>query len=236
MGNSSDRTDTGFYHGGSRRLQDQFDTRRVADRLHEVQVHTTFTSEDRALVERARMFFLATANAQGEPECSHKGGLPGFVRVVDDRTLAFPDYNGNGMYRSLGNVLVNPKVGMLFIDFEHPHRLRINGEATLCDTDPLLAEFEGAQLIVRVRATRIFPNCPRYIHKMRLIEHSVYVPRAHYTPPVPVWKQWEEFREVLPRSEPIPPRSLRTYVRMLEQRCSPFRFALRAFRRARMRI
>jgi uncharacterized protein len=236
MGNSSDRTDTGFYHGGSRRLQDQFDTRRVADRLHEVQVHTTFTSEDRALVERARMFFLATANAQGEPECSHKGGLPGFVRVVDDRTLAFPDYNGNGMYRSLGNVLVNPKVGMLFIDFEHPHRLRINGEATLCDTDPLLAEFEGAQLIVRVRATRIFPNCPRYIHKMRLIEHSVYVPRANYTPPVPAGKQWEEFREVLPRSEAIPPRSLRTYVRMLEQRSGLFHFLLSALRRTRMRI
>jgi len=237
VGNKSDRTtDTGFYHGGSRRLQDQFDTRRVADRLDEVQVHTRFTPEDRALVERARMFFLATANDQGEPECSYKGGLPGFVRVVDDRTLAFPDYNGNGMYRSLGNVLVNPRVGLLFIDFEHPQRLRINGEATLHDTDPLLAEFEGAQLIVRVRATRIFPNCPRYIHEMRLVKHSVYVPRPHHTPPVPVWKQWEEFREVLPRSEAVPPRSLRTYVRMLEQRSGPFRFLLQALRRARMRM
>jgi uncharacterized protein len=233
---SARATDTGFYHEGSRRLQDQFDTRRVADRLDEVQVHTRFTPEDRALIERARMFFLATANDQGEPECSYKGGLPGFVRVVDDRTLAFPDYNGNGMYRSLGNVLVNPRVGLLFIDFEHPQRLRINGEATLHDTDPLLAEFEGAQLIVRVRATRIFPNCPRYIHEMRLVKHSVYVPRPHHTPPVPVWKQWEEFREVLPRSEAVPPRSLRTYVRMLEQRSGPFRFLLQALRRARMRM
>ena len=137
-----------------------------------------FTPEDRALIERARMFFLATANAQGQPDCSYKGGLPGFVRVVDDRTLAFPDYNGNGMYRSLGNVLVNPRVGLLFIDFEHPQRLRINGEATVHDTDPLLAEFEGAQLIVRVRATRIFPNCPRYVHEMRLVKHSVYAPCA----------------------------------------------------------
>lgn len=226
-------TDTGFYHDGARRLQDQFDSRRLADRLEEVQVHTVFTPEDRALIERARMFFLATADAQGQPDCSHKGGLPEFVRVVDEHTLAFPDYNGNGMYRSLGNLLVNPKVGLLFVDFEHPQRLRINGEATVHDTDPLLAEFEGAQLIIRVRATRIFPNCPRYVHEMRLVKHSVYAPCKHHTPPVPVWKQWEEFRGVLPRSEPIPPRSLRTYVRLLEQRSRVFRFFLRVLRRAR---
>jgi hypothetical protein len=182
------------------------------------------------------MFFLATADVQGQPDCSYKGGLPGFVRVVDDCTLAFPDYNGNGMYRSLGNVLVNPRVGLLFIDFEHPQRLRINGEATLHTTDPLLVEFEGAQLIVRVRATRIFPNCPRYVHEMRLVKHSVYVPCKHHTPPVPVWKQWEEFRGVLPRSEAIPPRSLRTYARMLEQRSRLFRFFFRALRRAREAI
>ena len=121
MNNNLDRpTDAGFYHDGSRRLQDQFDTRRVADRLHEVQVHSVFVPEDRALIESARMFFLATADAQGRPDCSYKGGLPGFVRIVDERTLAFPDYNGNGMYRSLGNVLLNRSVALLFIDFERP--------------------------------------------------------------------------------------------------------------------
>ena len=121
MKNNVDRTtDTGFYHDGSRRLQDQFDTRRVADRLDEVQVRSVFAPEDRVLIESARMFFLATADAQGRPDCSYKGGLPGFVRVVDERTLAFPDYNGNGMYRSLGNVLVNQSVALLFIDFERP--------------------------------------------------------------------------------------------------------------------
>ena len=162
-----------------------------------------------------------------------QGGLPGFVRIVDERTLAFPDYNGNGMYRSLGNVLVNQSVALLFIDFERPQRLRVLGQASLHHTDPLLAEFPGAQLIVRVRATRIFPNCPRYVHEMRLVKHSVYVPRQHHTPPVPVWKQWEEFRGVLPRSEPIPPRSLRTYLRLLEQRSRLFRIFLRVARRAR---
>jgi predicted pyridoxine 5'-phosphate oxidase superfamily flavin-nucleotide-binding protein len=232
MENSLDGTHyTDFYHDGSRRLQDQFDTRRLADRLDEVQVHTAFTPQERGLIERARMFFLATANAQGQPDCSYRGGLPGFVRVVDDRTLAFPDSNGNGMYRSLGNVLVNPRVGLLFIDFEHPQRLRINGEATLHTTDPLLVEFEGAQLIVRLRATRIFPNCPRYVHEMRLVKASIYVACKHHTPPVPVWIQWEEFRGVLPRAEAIPPRSLRTYVRLLEQRSRLFRLFLRAVRR-----
>jgi hypothetical protein len=137
------------------------------------------------------------------------------------------------MYRSLGNVLVNQSVALLFIDFERPQRLRVLGEATLHDTDPLLGEFVGAQLIVRVRATRIFPNCPRYIHEMRLVKHSVYVPTQHHTPPVPVWKQWEEFRGVLPRSEAIPPRSLRTYIRLLEQRSRLFRIFLRVARRAR---
>src|SRR4029434_10903533 len=111
MNNNLDRTnDAGFYHDGSRRLQDQFDTRRVGDRLNEVQVHSVFFPEDRALIESARMFFLATADALGKPDCSYKGGLPGFVRIVDERTLAFPDYNGNGMYRSLGNVLLNRNV------------------------------------------------------------------------------------------------------------------------------
>ena len=144
------------------------------------------------------MFFLATADADGWPDCSYKGGQPGFVRVVDDNTLAFPSYDGNGMFRSLGNVLMNPKVGMLFVDFERPNRMRINGVASLHDDDELLSSFEGAQLIVRVRAERIFPNCPRYIHKMQVVEQSVYSPRPGHVPPVPEWKQMDVFRDYLP--------------------------------------
>ena len=120
------------------------------------------------------------------------------MRVVDENTLAFPSYDGNGMFRSLGNVLVNPKVGMLFVDFERPNRMRINGVASLHDGDELLSSFEGAQLIVRVRAERIFPNCPRYIHKVHVIEHSVYSPRPGHVPPVPEWKQMDVFRDYLP--------------------------------------
>jgi predicted pyridoxine 5'-phosphate oxidase superfamily flavin-nucleotide-binding protein len=187
-----------LYHDGSRQLQDRFDTRRLADRLVEVVAHDTYTDADRVFIGSRPLFFLATADADGRPDCSYKGGLPGFVRVLDDRTVAFPSYDGNGMFKSLGNILVNPYVGMLFIDFESPRRLRVNGRASVHHDDPLLAEFAGAQLIVRVAAQAIFPNCPRYIHKMQVVEHSVYAPREGHTPPVPQWKERPEFREVLP--------------------------------------
>ncbi|MGB7541934.1 MAG: pyridoxamine 5'-phosphate oxidase family protein [Burkholderiales bacterium] len=190
--------DIPMYHEGSRRLQDRFDTRRLADRLVEVLARTAFTDDDRAFIENRPLFFLATADAEGRPECSYKGGLPGFVRVVDPQTLAFPSYDGNGMFKSLGNLSVNPHVGMLFIDFESPKRLRVNGQASMNEGDPLLSEFTGAQLIVRVRAEAIFPNCPRYIHKMQMIESSSYAPCEGHTPPVPKWKQFPEFRDVLP--------------------------------------
>lgn len=193
-----------LYHDGSRALQDRFDSRRIADRLEQVTLHTTITAHDRAFIERCAMFFLATADAEGWPDCSYKGGLPGFVRAVDEQTLAFPDYDGNGMFRSLGNILVNPHVGLLFIDFESPNRLRVNGTATLHHDDPLLAEYPGAQLVARVRVERIFPNCPRYIHKMRLVTHSVYAPRLDYVPPEPDWKRMEEFRDALPRRGAAP--------------------------------
>ena len=153
---------------------------------------------------------FATADAEGRPDCSFKGGPPGFAQVVAPDLLIFPDYDGNGMFKSLGNLLVNPNVGSLFIDFESPKRLRVNGEASVHSDDPLLAEFVGAQLMVRVRAKAIFPNCPRYIHKMQIVEQSVYAPCEGHTPPVPKWKQFPEFRDVLPPGDPAadppPPR------------------------------
>jgi hypothetical protein len=142
------------------------------------------------------------ADAQSHPACSYKGGDPGVVRVTADNELAFPSYDGNGMFRSLGNVLANPAVGLLFIDFESPKRLRVNGQARIDDNDELLASFVGAQFVVRVRAERIFPNCPRYIQRIAKAEPSPYVPRAGHTPPVPKWKSFEMFADVLPRDVP----------------------------------
>lgn len=194
--------DIAMYHDGSRQLQDKFATRRLADRLVEVVAHGAFTDADRAFIESRPLFFLATADGEGRPDCSYKGGRPGFVRVVDAQTLAFPSYDGNGMFKSLGNILVNPHVGLLFIDFESPQRLRVNGRAAVREDDPLLAEFVGAQLVVRVQADAIFPNCPRYIHKMQVLEESPYVPREGRTPPVPEWKRRPVFREVLAPGDP----------------------------------
>jgi predicted pyridoxine 5'-phosphate oxidase superfamily flavin-nucleotide-binding protein len=186
------------YHEGARELQDRFDTRRLADRLAERLSRVAFSKEDRAFVETRNMFFLATADASGQPDCSYKGGLPGFIRVTGPSELAFPSYDGNGMFRSLGNLRVNPAVGLLFLDFERPRRLRVLGRASASEDDPLRTQFEGAQLVVRVRAERIFPNCPRYIHRMQLVEQSPYVPQAGQVPPVPAWKQMLAFQDVLP--------------------------------------
>jgi predicted pyridoxine 5'-phosphate oxidase superfamily flavin-nucleotide-binding protein len=191
-----------LYHEGSRRLQDRFDTRRLADRIDERLVRDTIDDDDRAFIEARDMFFLATADEEGRPQCSYKGGAPGFVRVLDERTIAFPVYDGNGMYLSVGNTLVNPHVGLLFVDFEGRKRMRLNGIASIDDGDPLLAEYPEAQLVVRVRATEVFPNCPRYIHEYRLVKRSRFVPDEKCETPVPRWKREEWSRNSLPKGDP----------------------------------
>lgn len=198
-------SDAPLYHEGMRALQDARETRALADRLEQVVVRDAFSDEDRAFIARCAMCFVATADADGRPDCSYKGGLPGFVRVVDARTLALPDYDGNGMYRSWGNVLANPHVGLLFVDFESPKRLRVNGRARVAADDPLRAELPGCVFVIRIEVERIFPNCPRYLHRMQLLEHSAHAPRPDYMPPVPAWKTFDAFRDALPardRSEP----------------------------------
>jgi predicted pyridoxine 5'-phosphate oxidase superfamily flavin-nucleotide-binding protein len=188
-----------MYHRGQRELQDRHDSRRLADRIEQRLVHDRFTDEDRAFIERLDMFFLATADEEGRPTCSYKGGNPGFVRVLGERTLAFPNYDGNGMYLSFGNVTRNPHVGMLFIDFAHPRRLRVEGEARIDHDDPLRDSWPGAEFVVRVTARVIYPNCPRYIHKLQDEQRSEYVPRAGEEPPAPKWKGAEWARDVLPK-------------------------------------
>jgi predicted pyridoxine 5'-phosphate oxidase superfamily flavin-nucleotide-binding protein len=193
------------YHEGSRRLQDRFDTRRLADRLDERLLgEPMIRDEDRAFIERMDMFFLATADADGHPQCSYKGGAPGFVRVLDERMIAFPNYDGNGMYLSMGNLAVNPHVGLLFIDFvsARPSRLRLNGIASIDEHDALLAEYPEAQFVVRVEAAQVFPNCPRYIHRMAPVEPSRFVPAAGRQTPVPDWKRMDWACDVLPANDP----------------------------------
>jgi predicted pyridoxine 5'-phosphate oxidase superfamily flavin-nucleotide-binding protein len=193
---------TDLYHEGNRRLQDRFDTRRLADRIEERLDRDTFDADDRAFIESRDMFFLATADEHGMPQCSYKGGEPGFVRVVDERTLAFPNYDGNGTYLSMGNLLVNPQLGILFIDFTSPKRLRVNGIASIDEDDPLLGAYSEAQFVVRVSATHVLPNCPRYVHKMEVVERSRFVPRENCETPIPDWKRRAWSHDVLPDEDP----------------------------------
>ena len=192
-----------MYHEGNRRLQDQFESRRIADRLEEKLTRKVFTDDDRRFIEGAVYFFIATADADGQPDCSFKGGIPGFVRVTGPSELAFPDSDGNGMFKSLGNLTVNRNVGLLFIALhDKPRRLRVNGSAVVSRDDPLLAQTTGAQLIVRVTARAIFPNCPRYIPTLQLVEPSIYAPRPAYDPPEPAWKGFTDFKDyVHPRQD-----------------------------------
>jgi uncharacterized protein len=191
-----------FFHQGNRQLQDEFDSRRIANRLESF-VRTAFTEADKTFVESLPFFFLATADADGAPDCSFKGGMPGFVRLTGPAELAFPDYDGNGMFKSLGNVLVNPSVGLLFIALHgRPQRLRVNGMARVSRDDPLMGETVGAQLIVRVIANEIFANCPRYIPSMQLEEASAYTPRVGIEPQEPAWKSFQEFSDVVPPRKP----------------------------------
>jgi predicted pyridoxine 5'-phosphate oxidase superfamily flavin-nucleotide-binding protein len=192
----------GVYHDGNRKLQDRFDTRRLADRLEEKTVRDHIRDDDRAFIEARDMFFLATADEEGRPQSSYKGGDPGFVRVLDEHTIAFPNYDGNGMYLSMGNALVNPHVGLLFIDFEGRRRMRLNGVASVDENDPLLPEYPEAQFVVRVRATEVFPNCPRYIHEYKLVQRSRFVPKTECETPVPQWKQSDWAHDVLPEGDP----------------------------------
>jgi predicted pyridoxine 5'-phosphate oxidase superfamily flavin-nucleotide-binding protein len=196
-----------MFHEGNRKLQDHFDSRRLADRLAERAEERSrrISDADREFIEARDMFFLATADGEGRPNCSYKGGDPGFVRVVDEHTVAFPNYDGNGMYLSMGNTLLNARVGLLFIDFEGQRRLRLNGVATISADDPLMKDHPQAQFVVRVRAEQVFSNCPRYIHKYQLVERSKYVPHAACETPVPDWKRSDWARDVLPQRDRVNP-------------------------------
>ncbi len=185
-----------------RDLQDRFDTRRLADRIDGLLVSDEISEGDREFIERLDMFFLATADAEGRPTCSYKGGSPGFVRVLDPHTIAFPNYDGNGLYLSCGNVLANPEVGLLFLDLMQGHRMRLEGTASIDFDDPLLVDYPEAQFVVRVRTRAVYPNCPRYIHRYEPAERSAFVPEVERPTPIPAWKTMDWAADVLPESDP----------------------------------
>ena len=190
-----------IYGAEHRSLQDQFDTRRIADLLEGGFVVDEVSEADQAFIESRDMFWLSTVDGNGAPTVSYKGGDPGFVTVVDSKTIAFPSYNGNGMFYSMGNIAGSAKVGMLFMDFEKPNRLRLQGIATVSADDPLIGRFKEAQLVVRVTVERVWPNCPRYVHRMQKTTASRYVPRADVDTPLAGWKRVDMLQDALPAED-----------------------------------
>lgn len=186
-----------IYGDAHRRLQDDFGSRPLADRLEQVIVKNEFDDEVKGFIESRDMFFLSTIDHTGRPTVSYKGGDPGFVKIVDSSTLVFPSYDGNGMYMSMGNIAGQAKVGLLFIAFDKPHRIRVQGTASVHRDDPLMAEYKEAELIVRVKLTDLWQNCPRYIHRMTKESASRYVPRVECETPLAGWKQTDLVQDVI---------------------------------------
>lgn len=188
-----------FYRPDQRRLQDSFHSRPLADALVDVMVRPTIDDGNAGFISSRDFFFLATVDDEGEPTVSYKGGAPGFVRVLDSTTLAFPSYDGNGMYLSMGNIATSAKIGLLFIDLETPHRLRVQAIASLAPSDdPIVASFPGADVVVIATVKSVFINCGRYIHKHTRTEQSPYVPDAKGEQPLPAWKRIDGLQSVLP--------------------------------------
>ncbi len=192
-----------LYGKQHRALQQEFDTEKMADRVSELIVLPEIPGEHKGFIESRDFFFLTTVDHRGYPTCSYKGGNVGFVKVVDNKTLAFPSLDGNGMYLSMGNISANPKIGMLFIDFETPHRIRVHGDASVSRDDPLLAEFQEAELVVRVTISEIFVNCPRYIHRYQRVATSRYVPQPECETPLPQWKRIDALQDALPERDKV---------------------------------
>lgn len=194
--------DSELYTPGARQLQDAFDSRRIADRLEEVDLVREFDQTHRELIEATPMFFLATVDSEGRPDVSYKGGRPGFVRVTGPSELAWPDYNGNGMFKSLGAIIDHPDVALLFLRYgDAPKKLRVQGKAKVSSDDLLMSDCPGAQLIVRLTVERIFDNCPRYLHDVRIDGYSRYVPEAGKVAPIPDWKRNPDYSDALPQRD-----------------------------------
>lgn len=190
-----------IYKDAHRELQDKFDTRRIADLVEGGFIADELSEQDIAFVESRDMFWLSTVDVDGMPTVSYKGGDPGFIKVVDSKTIAFPSYNGNGMFYSMGNISSTGKVGMLFINFESPIRMRVQGVASVSADDPLLSEWKEAQMVVRVAVKQVFPNCPRYVHRMEKVSASRYVPREGSDTPLAGWKRIDIVQDALPKED-----------------------------------
>lgn len=186
-----------LYGEQHRSIQDDFGTRGMADRVEELVCRTEFDDGAKGFMESVEMFYLSSIDHQGRPTVSYKGGDAGFVKVLDSTTLIFPSYDGNGMFFSMGNISGNPQVGLLFISFETPNRLRVQGTASISKDPALLAHYKEADFVVTVKLSEFWQNCPRYIPQYTKVRDSRYVPREHCETPLAGWKQLDLVQDIL---------------------------------------
>jgi predicted pyridoxine 5'-phosphate oxidase superfamily flavin-nucleotide-binding protein len=191
-----------FYHDASRALQDRFGTEELAAHLSRRYVLTELQADHVDWIRQADAVYVATVDPRGRPDCSYKGGLPGFVQVPDRRTLEIPSYDGNGMYRTLGNAAGGAWAGLLFLFPDVPAKLRVNGVCQVLTEAAAVHRHTGAEAVLRVDIREVFENCPRYLHDVGSGEHSAHCPRPDYRPPEPAWKQKPEYRGLLPAIRP----------------------------------
>lgn len=189
-----------FYTPAQRQLQGEFKSEGLAAVAELAIVVDELSSDQADFIHDRNMFFLSTVDELGFPSCSYKGGSPGFVRVTGARELVFPSYDGNGMFMSMGNIEAEAKVGLLFIDFETPRRLRIKGEARLLREGPMFESFPGADMAVAVTIHKAWHNCPRYVHRMQSLKQSPYVPAEDGSSQLAPWKRIDLVQDAL--SEP----------------------------------
>lgn len=182
-------------------LQEEFGTRKLAELLDTKWAHRVLSPDETAFIAARDMFFLATVDKDGRPTVSYKGGPAGLVKVLDEKTLAFPGFDGNGMFYSMGNIIGQQHVGLLFIDFETPHRFRVQGRARFERESPFLAEWVEAKYVVTIDIDRVWVNCPRYVHRYQRVGQSKYVPVATKETPLASWKRMDIVQDAIPPCE-----------------------------------
>ena len=187
-----------FYTEAQRAMQRAQGAEKLADTVEAAIVSEVVEGPNADFIESRDFFFLSTVDGKGRPTVSYKGGPPGVCHVVDEKTLVFPSYDGNGMFKSMGNAAETGKVGLLFIDFETPNRVRVQGDITVSSSDPEMARYPGAKMIARVTVEHCFLNCARYIHKHQRVETSPYVPAEDGSQPHPSWKRIDMVQDALP--------------------------------------
>ena len=190
-----------LYGKDHRAIQDEFDSRKLADRVDEIVVRPEIDDAGKAFIESRDMFFLSSVDHKGRPTVSYKGGTPGFVKVLDSTTIVFPSYDGNGMYLSMGNISGNPEIGCLFIDFERPFRTRVQGRAEIVRDGPLMGLFKEAEMVVKVKVSETWMNCPRYIHRYQKLQASKYAPGVEAETPFCEWKRIDLMQDVVRPAE-----------------------------------